>query len=135
MIQSTRPTKRSNKRLKRLVCSGLIPPKDLEEYKAELKTLLADFAAPDIFESQSRLLKTLSDETRLKVLRLLSLREMCVCELTVALDLTQPTASHHINILKNVGLIRDRKEGKWAFYSVAKPKFVQRLFTLLELAT
>ena len=39
----------------------------------------------------------------------------------VALDLTQPTASHHLRILENVGLVKDRKEGKWVFYSMGKP--------------
>ncbi len=66
------------------------------------------------------------------MLRLLSFREMCVCELTVALDLTQPTASHHLNILQNVELVRDRKDGKWVFYSVAKPALVENLFSFLE---
>jgi len=49
---------------------------------------------------------------------LLSSREMCVCEVMVALDLTQPTASHHLRILENVALVKDRKDGKWVFYSL-----------------
>jgi ArsR family transcriptional regulator len=43
---------------------------------------------------------------------------MCVCEVMVALDLTQPTASHHLRILENIGLVKDRKDGKWVFYSL-----------------
>jgi len=66
------------------------------------------------------------------MLRLLNIREMCVCELTVALNLTQPTASHHLSILQNVGFIKDRKEGKWVFYSVAKSDVIQSLFEFLE---
>ena len=78
------------------------------------------------------MLKALANETRLRMLRLLSIREMCVCELTVALDLTQPTASHHLNILQNVGFVKDRKVGKWVFYSVAKPEVIHGLFNFLE---
>jgi ArsR family transcriptional regulator len=40
----------------------------------------------------------------------------------VALDLTQPTASHHLRILENVGLVKDRKEGKWVFYALHDPE-------------
>jgi ArsR family transcriptional regulator len=43
----------------------------------------------------------------------------------VALDLTQPTASHHLRILENVGLVKDRKEGKWVFYSIANPELFE----------
>jgi len=131
-MQTKKRTRRFNRRLERLVCSGLVPPKGQEEYAAELKKLVADVVEPDLVERQARLLKALADETRLKMLRLLSLREMCVCELTVALNLTQPTASHHLNIMKNVGLLKDRKEGKWTFYRVAKPRIVQGLFSSLE---
>jgi ArsR family transcriptional regulator len=42
----------------------------------------------------------------------------------VALALTQPTASHHLGILENAGLVKDRKEGKWVFYSLADAKLI-----------
>lgn len=131
-MQSTKQTKKSNKRLERLICSGLRPSEDLEDYANKLKRLAEQLADSDMLRKKSRLLKALANETRLKMLRLLSIKEMCVCELTVALNLTQPTASHHLNILQNVGLVRDRKDGKWVFYSVAKPKLAQSLFDFLE---
>ena len=130
-MQATKRTIKSDKRLERLICSGLRPTKDLEKYAAELKQLAEKLADPDFLRRKSRLLKSLANETRLKMLMLLTIREMCVCELTVALDLTQPTASHHLNILQNVGLVKDRKEGKWVFYSVAKPDVIQDLFDFL----
>ena len=129
-LKTTRREK--NKSLERLLCSGLRPRDDFEEYAMELKKLASDVADEDLVDKKSRLLKALANETRLKMLRLLSKREMCVCELTVALDLTQPTASHHLNILENIRLIKDRKEGKWVFYSVAKSELVQYLFNFLE---
>lgn len=130
-MQATKRTIKSEKRLERLICAGLRPTKDLEKYAAELKQLAEKLGAPDFLRRKSRLLKSLANETRLKMLRLLTIREMCVCELTVALDLTQPTASHHLNILQNVGLAKDRKEGKWVFYCVAKPEVIQDLFDFL----
>jgi len=131
----TTPRREKNKRLERLLCSGLRPTDDLEEYAIELKKLASDVADEELVDRKSRLLKALANETRLKMLRLLSKREMCVCELTVALDLTQPTASHHLNILENIRLIKDRKEGKWVFYSIANSELVQHLFNFLEFPT
>jgi len=52
---------------------------------------------------------------------------MCVCEVMVALDLTQPTASHHLRILENVGLVKARKEGKWVFYALPDPAHTANL--------
>jgi ArsR family transcriptional regulator len=52
---------------------------------------------------------------------------MCVCEVMVALDLEQPTASHHLGLLENAGLVKCRKEGKWVFYSVANPELLENL--------
>jgi len=53
------------------------------------------------------------------------LREMCVCEIMVALNLTQPTASHHLGILEKEGIIKRRKEGKWVFYAVADLEIIE----------
>ena len=130
-MQTAGNTKLS-KRLERLLCSDLRPTEDLVEYAAELKTLASQLADEELIDTKTRLLKSLANETRLKMLRLLSKREMCVCELTIALDLTQPTASHHLNILENMRLVKDRKEGKWVFYSVSRPELVQDLFDFLE---
>jgi len=131
-MKNEKHSKRFGERLERLICSGLIPPKDIEAYANELRDLAGKVAEPEYFRSQSRLLKALANDTRLKMLKLLSLKEMCVCELTIALGLTQPTASHHLNILLNFDLIRDRKEGKWIFYRIAKPEVVQHLFNFLK---
>lgn len=63
--------------------------------------------------------KQLADETRLKSLMLISYeRELCVCELTYALGLSQPKVSRHLAQLKQVGVLSDRREGKWVYYSV-----------------
>jgi ArsR family transcriptional regulator len=60
--------------------------------------------------------KSLSDETRLRIIRLLHQGELCVCDLVTALDMVQPKVSFHLRILREAGLIRDRKEGRWTHY-------------------
>ena len=119
-----------SKRLERLIRAGICPAESASEYADELKQL-ADKVADAIFiRKQSRFFSALADETRLRILKLLMIREMCVCEIMVALDLTQPTASHHLNLLENAALVKDRKEGKWVFYSIAAPKTIKNMHKL-----
>lgn len=65
-----------------------------------------------------RLFKTLSDETRLRILNLLLVRECCVCEVMQALNISQSRASRNLNSLYNAGLLALRREGTWALYSI-----------------
>ena len=110
------PRPRVSKRLNRLIRSGICPAEDASEYAEELKQLAEQVVSEDSARKQSRIFKALADQTRLKILGLLKVREMCVCEIMVALELTQPTASYHLGLLENAELIKDRKEGKWVFY-------------------
>ena len=121
---------RINKRLNRLIKSGICPAEDALKYADELKQLANKVANADTADKLSRLFKALADETRLRMLRLLEVREMCVCEVMVALELTQPTASHHLGLLENAGLVKDRKEGKWVFYSIANPELLENMHKL-----
>jgi len=68
------------------------------------------------------LFKALSNETRLRIMVLLSKRELCVCQIEWALGLMQAKISRHLTILKNAGLVQDRRQGLWMFYSLAEPK-------------
>lgn len=81
------------------------------------------------------LLKALADGTRLQILMLLSQREMAVCELIDALQLSQPAVSHHLKILKHVHLVKDNREGKWIFYSIDKKNFTVHTKQLMDLLT
>jgi ArsR family transcriptional regulator len=74
----------------------------------------------DPLPSTVRLLKALSDGTRLRLLRALAREEANVAELCQVLDLPQPTVSRHLAVLRESGLLRDRREGQWVFYS-ARP--------------
>ena len=76
---------------------------------------------------EERRCKALSDEKRLKILALLTFREMCVCELTAALGLTQPNLSHHVKKLEYAGLVRHEKRGKWVYYFLTDAGKPERL--------
>lgn len=110
-----------------MVNSGICPAEDASKYASKLRKMADQVANAEVANKQSKLFKALADETRLRILKLLQLREMCVCEVMVALGLTQPTASHHLGILENAGLVKDRKEGKWVFYSLAEPNLIKKM--------
>jgi ArsR family transcriptional regulator len=66
----------------------------------------------------ARLFHALSDETRLCILERLRRGERCVCELTDALEAAQSRLSFHLRVLKEAGLVTDRREGRWMYYTV-----------------
>jgi len=78
--------------------------------------------------------KALSDETRLRILKLLQHGELCVCDLFSALDVVQPKVSFHLSVLKEAGLITDRKEGRWVHYRLDESDLLRRfmIFTVME---
>ncbi len=73
----------------------------------------------DEAETMAIRLKALSDPARLRLISLIASNgEMCVCDLTEPLGLSQPTVSHHLKVLSNAGLVHREKRGKWAYFSV-----------------
>ena len=70
----------------------------------------------------AELFKALSDGNRLIILEMLSRGETCACRLLEALDVTQPTLSHHMKILCGCGLVTARKSGQWSYYSLNREK-------------
>ena len=74
--------------------------------------------------------KALSDETRLRIIKLLERGELCVCDITAALDMVQPKVSFHLSTLKEAGLIKDRKQGKWIHYSLDDKDLFRRMLIL-----
>lgn len=67
-------------------------------------------------QNEALIFKALSDEIRLKILALLLEDELCVCEITTALELPQSTASRHLAYLRKSGWIADRRQGLWTYY-------------------
>jgi ArsR family transcriptional regulator len=74
--------------------------------------------------------KALSDETRLRILKLLEHGELCVCDIVAALNTIQPKVSFHLSTLKEAGLIKDRKQGKWIHYRIDDSDMFRRILIL-----
>ena len=83
----------------------------------------------------AQIFQALSDETRLRVIKLLEERELCVCELIQVLDMSQPRISRHLSVLKNAGLVDDRREGKWVYYSLCDGNENKAIKTILKTMT
>lgn len=64
------------------------------------------------------LFKAISDQTRLKIVDLLSCGEMCACQLLDNFNITQPTLSYHMRILCDSGMVKGRRDGAWMYYSI-----------------
>ena len=69
-----------------------------------------------------KIFKALSNETRLTIMVLLNQKELCVCQIEKLLNLSQVKVSRHLTVLKHAGLVTDRREGLWIYYSAVKPK-------------
>lgn len=63
--------------------------------------------------------KAISDENRIRILKMLRTGEKCACKLLEELNISQPTLSHHMKLLCDVGIVTGRKEGKWMHYSIS----------------
>jgi ArsR family transcriptional regulator len=81
-----------------------------------------------------RLFHALSDETRLAVVEMLRGGERCVCDLQDALDAAQSRLSFHLKVLKDAGLVTDRKDGRWSYYALNTERLADGTEILGELA-
>lgn len=76
--------------------------------------------------------KALGDPVRLRLLSLIASRpEVCVCELTPAFELSQPTISHHLKLLRQAGLVDSERRGTWVYYRV-RPETTDRMAAVLS---
>jgi len=114
-------------RIQRLISSNLCDAEDPSSYIAQLKQLVNITIDEDTVDRLGQLFKALSEPLRLKILRLLKEREMCLCEIIAAFNLAQPTASHHLEILETAGLVESRRKGKWVFFKLSKPDVITRI--------
>ncbi len=67
-----------------------------------------------------RIMKALSDPGRVKIIKMLQQKELCVCEITAVLGLAQPTVSKHLKILEDSGLVEFSKDGSWVNYRLVE---------------
>jgi ArsR family transcriptional regulator len=65
-----------------------------------------------------RVMKALSDPNRVKIVKMLQQRKLCVCEIRAALQVAQPTVSKHLKVLENAGLVDSQKDGLWVNYGL-----------------
>jgi ArsR family transcriptional regulator len=76
--------------------------------------------------------KSLSDETRLRILNLLLERECCVCEVMQALEISQTRASRNLSALYNAGFLKLRKDGLWSLYSIDQEGMKDYFYTIVN---
>jgi ArsR family transcriptional regulator len=99
-------------------CCGLVDPGMTDDEAATVATRF----------------KALADPTRVRILNLLIRNpELCVCDMNASIDLSQPTVSHHLSLLKKAGLVECETRGKWCFYR-ANHEAIHALANVLEVS-
>ncbi len=81
----------------------------------------------------SKIFKALSDPNRIKILKALQKKSLCVCEIKYLLDITTSTVSSHLSVLKEAGFISDNKNGKWVEYTLNRNSDVLAVDQLLSM--
>ena len=82
-----------------------------------------------------KVMKALSDPNRIKVIKMLQHKNMCVCEMHAALDISQPAVSRHLKVLEEAGLVNSQKDGMWVNYYLTDgrdSKYVASLLGVLR---
>ena len=107
--------------------------KTVKRYVNELSRLSRKVLKSRRMKVAAGVFAAVSDPVRISVLRLLSRkRRMCVCELMIALGLSQPAISYHLKLLRGCGLIRPVRSGKWVFYEIADRRLANLIFKLAK---
>jgi len=121
-------------RVQRLVSLGLADTScTASERITQLKSRMREGETD--YRSLEAFFAALGDATRLKMLKLIADEELCSCEIMAALELTQPTTSHHLGILERAGLLSSKRNGKWVFYKIANStvqNLIKRGFGMME---
>lgn len=97
-------------------------------HEDKVKEVQKDIIKAKDIDKVSKLFKAISDPTRIKILYALKSNELCVCDISVILDMSQSLVSHQLRTLRNVDLVRSRRDGKTVFYKLAD-EHVHQLFT------
>jgi DNA-binding transcriptional ArsR family regulator len=92
----------------------------------KLRSITSKLDEKDI-EFEAEVFKAMADPCRLKILSLLREGELCVCEIMVGVDRPQSSTSHHLSILKDAGLIKERKDGRWSRYRLSEGAVIEML--------
>ena len=109
--------KRRSSAVQRLIELNICQPADVKQAETEAERLSTPDSSAKLRRTE-KLVGAIGDSNRMRILLLLSKREMCVCELESALGLPQPTVSHHLGLLEQADLLRRSKKGRFVFYEV-----------------
>lgn len=94
---------------------------DADKARSRTRKLISLMKTIDMDEPERdvEVFKAASDPCRLRILKLLKEGELCVCEIMTALKKPQSSTSHHLSILREAGLVKERRDGKWSYYRLA----------------
>ncbi|MDI6804030.1 MAG: metalloregulator ArsR/SmtB family transcription factor [Bacteroidota bacterium] len=111
------------------VCKiGIVHKDRVKSAQSAIKNEESIFKASEIF-------KILSDPTRLKIVMALAKEELCVCDIAALLNLTESAISHQLRLLKNSRIVKHRREGKMAYYSIDDKHIEDLIKTALQHTT
>jgi ArsR family transcriptional regulator len=102
------PEKRNIQTTNRDLCDSFCPSEQVENLKEKVLEVAG----------LSEIFKVLGDETRTKILYILGLKELCVCDIAVVLEMSLPAISHHLRLLKALRLVKYHRDGKMVYYSL-----------------
>jgi len=105
----------------------LIGDPDKAECKVNKLRSLTNNIDEKELEVEAEIFQAMSDPCRLKILTLLREGELCACEIMIGLDRPQSSTSHHLSILKDAGLIKERKDGRWSRYRLSEGAIIEML--------
>jgi ArsR family transcriptional regulator len=123
--------KQQSSSVQKLIELKLCQPSDIRRAREEAERLATSESSARLRKVE-KLFGAVGDATRMKVLLLLSQREMCVCELESALELPQPTVSHHLGVLEQADLVKRNKKGKFVFYQANDSPMLNLLRSLFS---
>jgi ArsR family transcriptional regulator len=113
-----------------VVKKGICSMESIEQIKKIAENLDQEPARNEILEAE-RLLKAISDRTRIKLLLLLSRGEMCVCQIAAVSELKQPAISSSLRLMEKAGLLKREQRGKWHYYSLTDNDAIPLLLKLI----
>lgn len=100
---------------------------DANKARARTKKLVSLMKSIEMggLEGEVEVLKATGDPCRFRILKLLKEGELCVCEIMIALKKPQSSTSHHLSILREAGLVKERRDGKWSYYRLTDGAVVE----------
>ncbi|RLG05776.1 MAG: transcriptional regulator [Thaumarchaeota archaeon] len=126
-------SKNLRERITRLMELRGIRDKSIDQYVNGLLNLSKSIAIEEgKLRRAAKIFEALSDFDNLRILMLLRKKEMCVCELMMALNMKQPTVSYHLRLLRERRLVKSIRRGRWIFYSIADRKLLKAIEKITE---